>query len=71
MEFKGIPSYASEYEFVICYKGEEDDPDTYYFYSIAERGCDAERDCDEIRNSGCGWEPLIIHNVRIQGHVRN
>lgn len=70
MEFKGIPSYASEYEFVICYKGEEEDPDTYYFYTIAESGFMAEQACKEIRESNCGWEPLIIHNVRIQGHVR-
>lgn len=65
MDFKGIPNYASNYEFVICYKGEPDDPDTYYFYSISDNAHMAERDCEEIRNSG--WEPVIIHNVRIQG----
>lgn len=70
MEFKGIPSYASEWEFVICYKGEEEDPDAYYFYTIADNGFMAEQACEEIRNSGCDWEPLIIHNVRIQGHKK-
>lgn len=68
MDFKGIPSYASEYEFVICYKGEEDDPDTYYFYTVSESGFWAEQACKEIRESNCDWEPIIIHNVRIQGH---
>lgn len=70
MEFKGIPSYASEYEFVVCYKGEEEDPDTYYFYTVSDNGFMAEKACDEIRNNGCGWEPAIIHNVRIQGKKR-
>ena len=64
MDFKGIPSYASEYEFVICYKGEEEDPDTYYFYSISDNAHHAELDCEEIKSNG--WEPIIIHNVRIQ-----
>lgn len=67
MEFKNIPSYASDYEFVICYKGEEKDPDTYYFYAVATNGFTAEHICDEIRNNNCDWEPIIIHNVRIQG----
>lgn len=70
MEFKGIPSYASEYEFVVCYKGEEEDPDTYYFYTVSDNAYIAEKVCDEIRNNGCGWEPAIIHNVRIQGKKR-
>lgn len=67
MEFKGIPSYAADFEFVVCYKGEETDPDSYYFYSVADKDYIAERDCEEIRNSG--WEPAILHNVRIQGRV--
>lgn len=65
MDFKGIPSYANDYEFIVCYKGELDDPDTYYFYSISDNAHMAEKDCEEIRNSGL--EPIIIHNVRIQG----
>lgn len=67
MEIKGIPSYASDYEFVICYKGEKEDPDAYYFYSVSENGFKAEQDCEEIKNKDCGWTPIIIHNVRIQG----
>lgn len=68
MEIKYIPSYASEFEFVICYKGEEEDPDSYYFYTVAESGYFAEMACDECRSNG--WEPIIIHNVRIQGRKR-
>lgn len=67
MDFKHIPSYASEYEFIVCYK-EEEDPDICYFYTVAEYGFMAELACKEIENNYDKCEPLIIHNVRIQGH---
>lgn len=68
MEIKGIPSYASEFEFIICYKGEEEDPDSYYFYSVEENGWMAEQDCEELKADN--FEPIVIHNVRIQGRKK-
>lgn len=65
MEFKGIPSYASEYEFVVCFKDEESEPDTYYFYTAAESEFWAEQACKEVKESNCNWKPIVIHNVRM------
>lgn len=60
-----IPSYANDYEFVVCIK---DDDFNFSFYSVAENGFVAEKDCDAIRE--LGKEPVILHNVRIQGKKR-
>ncbi len=70
MDIKYIPSYASEYEFIICYLDlDSDEPDVYEFYTIADNGHFAEMACEECRSNG--WEPIIIHNVRIQGRIKN
>ncbi len=57
-----IPSYANDYEFVVCFKSENN---TLEYWSVETRGWEAEKQCNLIREKGL--EPIILHNVRIQG----
>lgn len=66
MEFEQLPSWASDYEFIVCYRDVNED--LFKFYAVAEQGFHAEQLCSEIKSDTV--ETIIIHNVRIQGKRR-
>ena len=59
-----VPSFASNYEYVVCYKN-PDDEDILEYWSVETNGFQAERQCKLIEKQGL--EPVYFHNVRIQG----
>ena len=63
MEIHYLPSFANDYEFIVCSK--KKDSNEYIYDSVFENGWNAEIRCKELREEG--FEPIIIHNVRIQG----
>ena len=67
MDFERLPSWASDYEFIICYR-DVNKNEPFKFYSVAEQGFYAEQLCSEIKSDTV--ETIIIHNVRIQGKRR-
>lgn len=58
-----IPSWAYDYEFIVCSLSYERTQADYW--SVETNGWKAEEECEAIRKQGL--EPIIIHNVRIQG----
>jgi len=64
VDFEHLPSWASDYEFIICYRDVNKD-ELFKFYAVAEQGFHAEQLCSEIKSDTV--ETIIIHNVRIQG----
>lgn len=66
MDFERLPSWASDYEFIVCYRNNKDE--LFKFYAVAEQGFHAEQLCSEIKSDTV--ETIIIHNVRIQGKRR-
>lgn len=69
MEFNGIPSYANDYEFIVCCKDPKSEtPDIYEFYSVETDGWMAEKIANQCKQKNL--KPIIIHNVRIQGRRR-
>lgn len=61
MTILDYPSYAADYEFNTLYYNENGD---LTFYGVSEHGWEAEKDCELLRQQG--YEPIILHNVRIQ-----
>lgn len=63
MTINYIPSYASEYEYVILFRDPDDsEPDTWDFYTIAESQKFADMAVAECKDSGL--EVIVIHNLR-------
>lgn len=57
----GMPEEANDYEFVLCYYDTENQ---LHYVMHTENGFDAEAKAKSFTN------PLILHNVRIQGKRR-
>ena len=63
-----IPEEAFDYEFIVCFKDEKKKKDFLFYFSYTVDAFEAERTCLSLYNMGV--EPIILHNVRIQGKVR-
>jgi len=68
MEFN-IPSFANDYNFIICYK-ENPNQDTWEYYSVADNMNHAQSDCRCLKRRG--YKYLVIINIsHYEGSIYN
>jgi len=56
MNFKNIPSWAEEYDFIVCYKNEEEN--CWEYWSVESREIGVKTQCNLIRSKGL--KPLVV-----------